>query len=121
MNPFQYATIALGVLLAASVSLNAWQYHDHDKTVALAAAASQYATDAKAGADACSASVDALGKDGTARQGRLERLIAGVAPKVQQFQAESIAALTSKPDNPQDLCGSLARYFKIEIGKERTP
>lgn len=119
MTPFQYLSCALGVLLLASIAGNAWQYHEHDQFVRLEAQARQYATDTKGAAEACSNSVEDLRKDGLARQAKLVELLNGIAPEVAANQVEALKALNVKPDNPQDLCGSLQRYLQTEIKGEK--
>lgn len=119
MTPFQYLSCALGVLLLASLAGNAWQYHQHDEYVRAEAQARQFADDTKAAAGACTASVEQLRKDGLARQAQLVQLLKSVAPAVAASQKEALTALNAKPDNPQDLCGSLERYLRTEVKAEK--
>lgn len=119
MTPFQYLSAMLGVLLLASIAGNAWQYHEHDQYVRLEAQARQYATDTKGAAEACTASVEQLRKDGLARQAKLVDLLKGIAPEVAENQMAALSAMNEKPDNPQDLCGSLERYLRTEIKGEK--
>lgn len=114
-----YALAILGILLALSAAGNAWQFKRGEAMLEAKATAEQLNRDTKAAASACSAGVDRLDKAGAARQKRLEDAMATVAPKVAILQEASLVALSARPDNAQDLCGSLTRYLQREIKTER--
>ena len=109
----------LGILLAVSVAGNAWQFHHGEKLVAAKAATEQLATDTKAAAEACSASVDRLDKAGKARQGKLEAALKSVAPAIAKDQKAALDALKARPSDPANLCGSLEKYLRDQIKAER--
>lgn len=114
-----YLVVILGVLLALSSAGNVYQYHQHTTDSVKFGTTSQLAADTKAAAGACSKSVDDLAKAGKTRQAELLKALAGVAPKVSALEAAATVAARVKPDDINDLCGSLGRYWKREIAKER--
>lgn len=111
--------IILGILLALSAAGNAWQFKHGEGLVAKGAAVEQLATDTKAAAQACTQGVEDLAKASRTRAQALAELMKQVAPKVAQMQEASLLALQQRPDNPQDLCGSLERYLRAQIKAER--
>ena len=114
-----YLVAILGVLLALSTAGNAWQYHEHDKIITAEATAQQLNRDTANAAKTCSASVDNLAAAGTAREKRLIGAMANIAPTVAAGQKEALNALAAKPDNPNDLCGSLQRFLSAGIKAEK--
>lgn len=114
-----YALAILGVLLALSVAGNAFLFHERDKIMQKEATVSQLAADVKQQAAVCTASVDNLAEEGKKRDAHLGAKLDAIAPKVAELQKEQFAALSARPDNPHDLCGSLARYWSQEIAKEK--
>jgi len=114
-----YVLAVLGVLLALSVGGNAWLFHERDKIMQKEATVSQLAADVKQQAGVCTASVDSLAEAGKTRDARLGAKLDAIAPAVAKLQKEQFAALSARPDNPQDLCGSLSRYWLQEIAKEK--
>ncbi len=119
MSPTQVIIIALGILLAVSAAGNAWQYHEHDKAIEAVATAKQLNADTTKAAKACGDSVDKLATDTRARGTRLEAALAGQKGKIESLETQAIAALSAKPANPADLCGSAVLFLKGEIAKER--
>ena len=109
----------LGVLLAASVALNGWQYRQALGNAVKYGTTQQLAEDTKAAAGACSASVEDLAKAGEKRHLQMIAALKGVAPEVERLQRDALRAAGAKPDNPQDLCGSLERYLRAQIKAER--
>lgn len=114
-----YLVAILGLLLALSAAGNAWQFHHGEKIVAAKAAMEQLAADTKEAAQACTRGVDDLAKASRTRGLALAELMRQVAPKVAQMQEASLVALQARPDNPQDLCGSLQRYLQGQIKADR--
>lgn len=112
-------TIILGILLAISVAGNGWQYHEAGKLQVKIGATEQLATDTKAAAEACTKGVDDLAKAGRVRGKALLEAMKGVAPKVASLEAAASVAARAKPDDPQNLCASLERYWKAQIKAER--
>ena len=113
-----YVLAVLGVLLALSTAGNAYFWHERDQLMTVKATTEQLQADTAKAAGACTASVQDLAKKGEERDKRLAAAISGVAPRVAALQQSSFDALAAIPDDPKDLCGSLARYFSVEIGKE---
>ncbi len=112
-------TTVLGLLLAISVAGNLWQYHEHDVVVTRAATAEQLGRDTRAAADACTASVNNLAEQGRAQRKETLAALAALAPQIEATKRSAQLALLARPDNPADLCGSLADYLRREIRKER--
>ena len=119
MSPVQVILAALGLALAASLAGNAWLFHERTGLIAAQAATEQLATDTRAAATACSAGVTDLERAARARQTALMGALANIAPTVAAYQGEAIASLNAKPDKPEDLCGSLERFLRAQIGRER--
>ena len=119
MNPLMIAVAVLGVLLAVSSTLNAWQYKEREKTLTVAATASQLAEDTKATAQACSDGVDRLARAGDANRRAIITAVDATKGQIAGLQQQALAASRAKPDNPQDLCGSLERYLKAQIKAEK--
>lgn len=111
--------IILGILLALSAAGNAWQFHHGEVILEAKAATAQLATDTKAAAEACSTGVTDLQKAGAARQKELVTALKGAQPKVAALEAAATVAARAKPDNAQDLCGSLERYLKAQVKADR--
>lgn len=114
-----YAVAILAILLALSSAGNAYQYHENGKLQGRVGASDQLAMDTKASADACTKGVDNLAKAGKTRQGELLAAMKEAQPKVAALEAAATVAARAKPDNPQDLCGSLHRYLRDQIKAER--
>jgi len=119
MNPLQIAIGVLALLLALSTAGNAWLFHSRDKALAAEATAQQLNADTAVAAKTCSDSVDALAKDGKARSARLGKLLGAESARIVSLQHQALDAQRAKPDNPQDLCGSLERYLRAQIKAER--
>lgn len=113
-----YAIAILGVLLALSTAGNAWQFHRHEATIEAKAATEQLARDTTAAAQACTKGVTDLEKAGRARQGALLDALVRAQPKVAALEAAASVAARAKPDDPQNLCASLERYWKAQIKAE---
>ena len=111
--------VVLGILLALSVAGNAYQYHEAGKLQVKIGATDQLAKDTKAAAEACTTGVDNLAKAGAGRQKALLEALKGAAPKVAALEAAASVAARAKPDDPQNLCASLERYWKDQIKAER--
>jgi hypothetical protein len=116
------ALVLLGILcfaLLSSLALNAYFWNERDDLLQKEATVKQLQVDTKAAAQACSASVENLAKEGKARDGRLAVALAKIAPQVKLNQQEVLKALAARPDNPNDLCGSLQRFLSRSIKAER--
>jgi len=111
--------LVLGILLAISVAGNAWQFHHGEKLVAKAAGTEQLANDTKAAAEACTKGVDDLARAGRIRGKALLDALEKAKPQVASLEAAAALAARAKPDDAQDLCGSLERYLKNQIKAER--
>lgn len=109
----------LGILLALSVAGNAWQYHEHTVDSVKFGTTKQLADDTKAAAQACSDGVDALQKQGAGTRTAIIAALQGESARIKGLQQDALTALAARPDNPADLCGSLDRYLKAQIAKER--
>lgn len=112
-------TLILGILLAISVALNGWQYHQALEAATKYGTTKQLADDTKAAAGACTKGVEDLAKAGRGRQNDLLAALKAVAPQVAAEQTAALQALQAKPDDAKDLCGSLERYLKGQIKAER--
>jgi len=120
MNPItQYVGIALGVVLICSLTANAYFWHERDKAIEAQAVARELNKNTLAAASQCSESVEALKEDSVKRGKRLEDLMAGIAPQVRRDQSSAIKALSATADDAKDLCGSLARFWRGEIKRDR--
>lgn len=119
MSPTTVALVVLGVLLALSSAGNAYFWHERDGLLQREATVQQLERDTRAAANRCTASVDDLAKKGAERDKRIQAAIASVAPRVQAEQRAAMEILASRPDDPKDLCGSLARLLRAEIKRER--
>ena len=119
MNPATIGLIVLGVLLALSASGNAYFWHERDGLLQREATVTQLQRDTKEAANTCTRSVEDLGKKGAERDRRLAQALERVAPQVAADQKAALAALTAKPDDPKDLCGSLERYLRAQIRADR--
>lgn len=111
--------IALAIALAISLAGNAWLFHDRDKAIEARAAVGQLQADTKAAADACTQSVDKLASASRAQEKRLQEAIDGARGQVAWLQTEALKAGQARPDNPQDLCGSLERYLRGQLLQRR--
>ena len=119
MSPASIGLIVLGVLLALSTAGNAWFWHERDGLLQREATVTQLQRDTKEAANTCTKSVEDLGKKGAERDRRLAQALERVAPQVAADQKAALAALTAKPDDPKDLCGSLERYLRAQIRADR--
>ena len=119
MSPPTVALAVLGVLLALSTAGNLYFWHERDGLLQREATVQQLARDTRNAANACTKSVEDLGKKGAERDRRIAAAIEAVAPKVRADQQAALQALASRPDNPQDLCGSLERYLRAQIQQDR--
>jgi hypothetical protein len=120
MGALSIPILVLGVLLAASISGNAWLLHSRDGALQAEATAKQLNADTAQAAKACSDSVDHLAEDGKARSARLEKMIGAQSGRIQTLQRQALDAQRAKPDDPKDLCGSLERYLRAQIRAEGT-
>ena len=114
-----YAIGILALLLALSAAGNVFLWKHGEALKQEMGAVQQLATDAKAAGEACSKGVEDMAKAAGTRQKRLETALAAVAPEVRRAQSDALAALSAKPDNAADLCGSLERYLRSQIKAER--
>lgn len=119
MGPTLIPLIVLGVLLAASAAGNAWLFNSRDKALVAEATAQQLNADTAVAAKTCSDGVDNLATDSKARSIRLEKMLGAKAGSILTLQHQALAAQRARPDNPQDLCGSLERYLRSQIKAER--
>lgn len=110
---------AVLIALALSLGCNAWQFHRNSVLIAEGAKTEQARVDTLGVATACSASVDALAAKSGQQAAGIKAALAGIAPTVAKAQGEALRALSARPANPDDLCGSLALYFKSQIQAER--
>lgn len=113
--------IALGVALALSLAGNAWLFRRLGEAQVEIGTTRQLAADTKAAADACTVGVENLEKAARRRQADLLGAMTRIGPQVAAQQKAAIAALNAKPDDPKDLCGSLERYWRQELGKGKQP
>lgn len=111
--------IVLLVALGISVALNLWQYHQHDTLVEKAATATQLSVNALDAGKQCNDSVETLARDSKAQGAQIALRLDKLAPLLSSYQKDAIKALSARPDNPQDLCGSLERFLKAKINAER--
>lgn len=114
-----YGIVILGILLALSVAGNAWQFHHGEKILEAKAATEQLAKDTTAAAQACTKGVEDLEKAGRVRGAALLAAMKAAQPQVASLEAAATVAARAKPDNAQDLCGSLERYLSAQIKAER--
>ena len=114
-----YAIAILGVLLALSSAGNAYQYRENGQLQAKAGAVEQMAKDSKEAAQACTTGVENLAKAGRTRGKALLDAMKAAEPKVASLEAAASVAARAKPDDPQNLCASLERYWKAQIKAER--
>lgn len=109
--------IVVGVLFGLSTAGNAWQFHLLGEAKVEIGTTRQLAEDSKAAATACTVGVDNLEKAGRRRQADLLGAMTRIAPQVAEGQKKALETLNAKPDNPNDLCGSLERYWRQQLGK----
>lgn len=115
MNPI---VIALGVLLVASATGNAWLLHERDGAIAAVATATQLNADTAAAAGACKTSVDRLAVNTMARSAYIDKQLAGWGGLILTRQHEASEALSARPANPADLCASLTAYLQGRIRED---
>jgi len=115
MNPM----IIMGIVLAISLAGNAFLFHSRDAALEGKATAETALTGWKSSAETCSKSVDKLAGDGKKRHQEILDKLDSETGRIKGLQHDALNALAARPDDPKDLCGSIARYFKAEIQKER--
>ena len=111
--------IVLVLALLASMAGNAYFWHERDGLLKEGARLEQMKADITSAATQCTASVDALAKDGKDRDRRIAAAMGKIAPQVIADQRASLDALKARPDDPKDLCGSLDRYRKKATEADR--
>lgn len=114
-----YGIVILGILLALSVAGNAWQFHHGEVILEAKAATAQLAKDTTAAAQACTQGVEDLAKAGRVRGKALLDALEKAKPQVASLEAAATVAARAKPDDAQDLCGSIERYLTAQIKAER--
>lgn len=115
MTPLGIAGIALTVSVAANLGLGHLYLAKRDELATQKAVTDQFAASAKS----CSAGVDGLKKESDERHKAVLAALLKNAAAVSDLQSRSNDALAAKPDDPSDLCGSLDRYLRGELEKER--
>ncbi len=118
MTPNAVLGWALLIALGLSLAGNVWLFHERDGLIAREATVKQLEADTRVVAQSCTKSVDDLAAAGKARQRDLLASLAAIAPTVSMYQAEAIGALQARPADPQDLCGSLLKFWQAEIRRE---
>ncbi len=116
MNP---VLIGLAVILALSLGGNVFLFNSRDEALAAKATQETVTASWKGSAEACSASVETLGKDGKRRHAELLGALEKEAGRIKGLQHEALEAARARPDDPKDLCGSLLRYWQAQIKRER--
>jgi hypothetical protein len=110
----------VGIALAVSVAVNAGLTHlylgKRDELATQKSVTDQFSS----AANSCSTSVEELKKASDARHAAVLAALAKNASAVRSLEGAANQALTTKPDDPNDLCGSLDRYLRGELDKERT-
>ena len=116
-TPRQYTAdeaVEFDKLTAEGTSLKAevqtWNVH---------ATRQQLADDTKAAAQACSDGVDKLATQSSATRTAIIAAVQGEGARIKGLQHDALDAIKARPDNPADLCGSIERYLKAQIAKER--
>jgi hypothetical protein len=109
----------LALLLALSCAGNAWQYHEHTVDSVKFGTTQQLADDTKAAAQACSDGVDKLQGQSAATRTAIIAAVQGEGARIKGLQHDALEAIKARPDDPKDLCGSIERYLKAQIAKER--
>lgn len=115
MSLTQGLLAALGLSLAA----NLWLFNSRDRSIAELARQDQANAQLEAVGMSCSSSVDKLADDTAKRARRLEGLLMGESARILTLQHEAAAAMSARPANPADLCGSIRQFWRDEIRKER--
>lgn len=115
MTPLGIAGIALAVSVAANLGLGHLYLGKRDEL----AAEKEISRQVGAAAKSCSDGVETLRKEGVARQSAVLAALAAQKGAIDGLQSRANDALSAKPDDPADLCGSLDRYLRGEIEKER--
>lgn len=105
----------LVIVLALSAAGDAWVVHlwlgQRDKT----ATALESVKVVSAAASSCSAGVDALKAESDARQAAVVAALEENRVAIASLQIKANKALSAKPANVKDLCGSLLIFFKQRI------
>lgn len=109
----------MGIVLAISLAGNGFLFWSRDNAIEEKAAAVTSATAWEASSTTCTNSVDQLAKDGDKRHKALLGAITSETQRIKGLQHEAIAAQRARPDNPQDLCGSLLRYWQDQVKREK--
>lgn len=119
MNPLAI----LGVLLAVSLSGNAWLLHVNSGLHAENGAITQAQADTKQVAQACGASVNALATAAEQRHAATQEALQKIAPKLKALNSSVVQTLNAKPADPADLCKSALSLAKAAIlaGKTGVP
>ena len=115
MNP----TLILGVVLALSLAGNAFLFHSRDRALEGKAVAETAMAGFKGAAETCSASVDKLAADGQRRHAETLAMLKAETGRIKGLQHDALAAVRAKPADPKDLCGSLERYLREQLKRER--
>lgn len=115
MTPLGIVSIALAVSVAANAGLTHLYLAKRDELATQKAVTDQFSSVA----NSCSTSVEDLKKASDARHSAVLAALAKNASAVRSLEGAANQALSAKPDDPSDLCGSLDRYLRGEIGKER--
>lgn len=111
--------LVLGILLAISVAGNAWLFNMHSNDMVKIGTTEQLAADTKAAAESCGKSVDKLATDTVRRTDNIARMLGAESGRILDLQHQALEAARARPDNPNDLCGSLHRFLQAEIKKGR--
>lgn len=115
MTPLTIVGIALAVSVAANAGLTHLYLGKRDELATQKAVTDQFSS----AANSCSTSVEELKKASDARHVAVLAALAKNASAVRSLEGAANQALATKPDDPNDLCGSLDRYLRSELNKER--
>lgn len=116
MNPLLMVVIALAVSLAANLGLTHLWLGARDDV----ARSEQAYKQVDAVAQACTTGVTALKTEADSRQAAVLAALEQVRGATTRLQLSASKVLAAKPDDPNDLCGSLQRFLQAQIIKERT-
>lgn len=111
--------IVLGVLLAVSVAGNAYLFRERTSIIEAKATAEQLNRDTAASAKTCSDGVERLSADTRRRQDGLKASLEAASGRIAALQAQAMIAGQARPDDSADLCGSLERFWRREMARER--
>src|SRR5688572_33000393 len=117
MIPLPFLWI-FGTVLAVSLAGNAFMFHLYTGTLEEKGQAESAVAQWQATANTCTDSVDKLARDGEKRQKELLNRITTESSRIKGLQHDALTALSAKPENPQDLCGSLVKYLQGDIRNE---